>query len=49
MANLTLAVSEAVTNAIIHAFVGRERGRVAITAEAARAACWCACSTTAAG
>ena len=34
VANLTLAVSEAVTNAIIHAFVGRERGRVAITAEA---------------
>ena len=32
--NMTLAVSEAVTNAIIHAFVGRERGRVAITAEA---------------
>ena len=31
---MTLAVSEAVTNAIIHAFVGRERGRVAITAEA---------------
>ena len=32
--NITLAVSEAVTNAIIHAFVGRERGRVALTAEA---------------
>ena len=32
--NMTLAVSEAVTNAIIHAFVGRERGRVALTAEA---------------
>ena len=32
--NLMLAVSEAVTNAIIHAFVGRERGRVALTAEA---------------
>ena len=31
---MTLAVSEAVTNAIIHAFVGRERGRVALTAEA---------------
>jgi two-component sensor histidine kinase len=29
-----LAVSEAVTNAIVHAFVGRERGRVSITAEA---------------
>ena len=32
--NMALAVSEAVTNAIIHAFVGRERGRVSITAEA---------------
>jgi PAS domain S-box-containing protein len=32
--NMMLAVSEAVTNAIIHAFVGRERGRVGITAEA---------------
>jgi PAS domain S-box-containing protein len=32
--DMTLAVSEAVTNAIIHAFVGRERGRVALTAEA---------------
>ncbi len=32
--NLMLAVSEAVTNAIIHAFVDRERGRVALTAEA---------------
>ena len=34
LSNLTLAVSEAVTNAVIHAFVGRERGRVALTAEA---------------
>ena len=34
IANMTLAVSEAVTNAIIHAFVGRDRGRVALTAEA---------------
>jgi PAS domain S-box-containing protein len=32
--NMTLAVSEAVTNAVIHAFVGREPGRVAVTAEA---------------
>ena len=32
--DMSLAVSEAVTNAIIHAFVGRERGRVALTAEA---------------
>jgi PAS domain S-box-containing protein len=32
--NVMLAVSEAVTNAIIHAFVGRERGHVTITAEA---------------
>ena len=32
--NMTLAVSEAVTNATIHAFVGRERGRVSLTAEA---------------
>jgi len=31
---IALAVSEAVTNAIIHAFVGREAGRVALTAEA---------------
>ena len=34
LSNMMLAVSEAVTNAIIHAFVDRERGRVAITAEA---------------
>jgi PAS domain S-box-containing protein len=32
--NMTLAVSEAVTNAIIHAFVDRARGRISITAEA---------------
>ena len=32
--NIALAVSEAVTNAIIHAFVGRQAGRVALTAEA---------------
>jgi anti-sigma regulatory factor (Ser/Thr protein kinase) len=32
--NITLAVSEAVTNAIIHAFVGRQAGHVALTAEA---------------
>jgi PAS domain S-box-containing protein len=31
--NMKLAVSEAVTNAIIHAFVGREQGRVALTVE----------------
>ena len=44
---MTLAVSEAVTNAIIHAFVGRERGRVALTAEAGEGiASSCACSTT---
>ena len=29
---IALAVSEAVTNSIIHAFVGREAGRVALTA-----------------
>jgi PAS domain S-box-containing protein len=32
--NIALAVSEAVTNAIIHAFVGRQAGHVALTAEA---------------
>ena len=32
--SIALAVSEAVTNAIIHAFVGREAGHVALTAEA---------------
>lgn len=34
VSNIMLAVSEAVTNAIVHAFVDRERGRVSITAEA---------------
>jgi len=32
--NIALAVSEAATNAIIHAFVGRQAGHVALTAEA---------------
>ena len=31
--NLSLAVSEATTNAVIHAFVGRPPGRVAVIAE----------------
>ena len=34
VSNIMLAVSEAVTNAIVYAFVDRERGRVSITAEA---------------
>ena len=46
---LSLAVSEATTNAVIHAFVGRPPGRVSVIAEPVRAACSCGSSTTAAG
>jgi PAS domain S-box-containing protein len=36
LASLTLAVSEALTNAVLHAYVGREPGTISVVAEAVR-------------